>query len=111
MDFAHFRADLLQNASPGTKLGDVESGQWDELIGHLALTTALPVGMARRVVEEVVAYCSEPAEAFIRRRHRELQSQGTPNAEIFPRLVAEVSNRPVAAPPFTERQIRRTIYG
>jgi hypothetical protein len=108
---ALFRADLLQNVQPGTKLGDVESGQWDELIGHLAQTTALPVGMARRVVEEVVAYCSEPAEAFIRRRHRELQSQGSPNAEIFPLLVAEVSRRPVAAPPFTERQIRRTIYG
>jgi hypothetical protein len=92
-------------------LKGMASGQWDELVGHLALTTALPVGMARRVVEEVVAYCSEPAEAFIRRRHRELQDQGASNAEIFPRLVSEVSHRPVAAPPFTERQIRRTIYG
>ena len=89
----------------------VESGQWDELIGHLAQTTALPVGMARRVVEEVVAYCSEPVEDFIRRRHRELQAQGSSNAEIFPRLVAELSRRPVGAPPLTERQIRRTIYG
>ena len=89
----------------------MESGQWDELVDHLAQTTALPMGMARRVVEEVLAYCNEPAEVFIRRRHRELQAQGSPNTEIFPRLVTEVSHRPVAAPRFTERQIRRTIYG
>jgi hypothetical protein len=106
-----FSGRYFAKCHPRRQTQGVESGQWDELIGHLAQTTALPVGMARRVVEEVVAYCSEPAEAFIRRRHRELQSQGTPNAEIFPRLVAEVSNRPVAAPLFTERQIRRTIYG
>ena len=89
----------------------MQSGQWDELVGHLVQTTALPAGMARRVVEEVVAYCSEPADAFIRRRHHELRAQGSPNAEIFRRLVTEVSHRPVAAPRFTERQIRRTIYG
>jgi hypothetical protein len=108
---ARYRADLLQKVAQGSKLGDVESGQWDELVGHLVQTTALPGGMARRVVEEVVAYCSEPAEAFIRRRHRELQAEGSSNADIFPRLVVEVSRRPVAAPRFTERQIRRAIYG
>ena len=32
----------------------MQSGQWDELVGHLVQTTALPAGMARRVVEEVL---------------------------------------------------------
>ena len=31
----------MQNATSGTKLGDVESGQWDELIGHLARPLSL----------------------------------------------------------------------
>jgi hypothetical protein len=89
----------------------VPTDQWDELVDRLVATTAMPAGVARRVVEEVVAYCGESAEAFIRRRHRELQSGGLANAEAFGRIATELVTRPVAAPPFTERQVRRAIYG
>jgi hypothetical protein len=61
--------------------------QWADLVDHLTHTTALPESMARRVVEEVVAFCGEPAEAFIRRRHRELQAarrSSAPSAPSWP---------------------------
>lgn len=82
-----------------------------DLVAHLARTTPLGAEMSRRVVAEVLAYLDEPVEALLRRRHRELQARGLANAEIFPRLAAELASRPVAAPPLTERQIRRAIYG
>jgi hypothetical protein len=84
---------------------------WDDLAGHVARTTGLPAPMAERVVEEVVAYFREPVEAFVRRRHRELQAAGRANPEIFAAIARDVAERPVAAPPLTERQIRRVIYG
>jgi hypothetical protein len=92
-------------------LAGVVTEHWDELVGHLVRTTALPPDAARRVVEEVVAYFGEPTEAFVRRRHRELQAAGLVNADIFRRIAAELAARPVAAPELTERQIRRVIYG
>ena len=93
-------------------LGPVETDEpFAELVAHLARTTPLGVETIRRVVAEVLAYLDEPVEDLLRRRHRELQARGLANAEIFPRLAAEVAARPVAAPPLTERQIRRAIYG
>jgi hypothetical protein len=89
----------------------VASEQWDELVEHLTRTTALSEVAAARLVEEVVAYFSEPAEAFIRRRHRELQAARLANPETFRRIAAELAGRPVAAPEYSERQIRRVIYG
>lgn len=71
----------------------------------------LPAAAAYRVVEEVVAFFREPADAFIRRRHRELKSAGLTNEEIFPLVAHELEARPVLAPQLTERQIRRVIYG
>jgi hypothetical protein len=85
--------------------------QWDELVSHLTRTTPLSEAAAARVVEEVVAYFSEPAEDFIRRRHRELQAARLANADAFRRIADELARRPVAAPQFSERQIRRVVYG
>ena len=82
-----------------------------ELVGHLARTTGLPAGVAARLVEEVVAYFGETTEAFVRRRHRELQAAGGTNAEIFGRIAAELAGRPVAPPTLSERQLRRIVYG
>jgi polyhydroxyalkanoate synthesis regulator phasin len=82
-----------------------------DVIDRLVRSTPLSPEMSRRVVEEVVAYLDEPVETLVRRRHRELQARGLANPEIFRRIVAEVGSRPVAAPPLTERQVRRTIYG
>jgi hypothetical protein len=85
--------------------------RWSELVKHLTLTTPLPAAAATRVVEEVVAYFNESTEGFVRRRHRELQTTGLANAEIFRLVAAELVARPVAAPELSERQIRRLVYG
>ena len=87
------------------------SGQWEELVQHLTRTTLLSPAAAGRVVADVAAYFSEPAEAFIRRRHRELQAAKVANPESFRLIARELAGRPVAAPEFSERQIRRVIYG
>lgn len=87
------------------------TGDWEDVAAHVARTTGLPLGAALRVVEDVAAFFHEPAEVFIRRRHRELQSAGRANQEIFAVIADELASRPVAAPGLTERQIRRVIYG
>jgi hypothetical protein len=66
--------------------------------------------VARRVVDDVVAYFSESTEAVVRRRHRQLQASGLANPAIFDRIAAELAARPVAAL-LTHRQIRRIVYG
>ncbi|HEY7073568.1 MAG TPA: hypothetical protein VH479_25815 [Acidimicrobiales bacterium] len=83
----------------------------DDLVDHLVRTTHLPAGVARRVVDDVVAYFSETTEAVVRRRHRQLQASGLANPAIFDRIADELASRPVAAPPLTHRQIRRIVYG
>lgn len=83
----------------------------DDLIDHLTRTTRLSRSEAERVVGDVVAYFSESADAFIVRRHGELQSEDQKNAAIFARLTEEMRDRRFAAPPLTQRQIRRLIYG
>lgn len=92
----------------GSTLPDVSHA---DLVGHLVRSTPLDPATASRVVAEVVAYYAEPVEAVVRRRHRELQRTGLSNAEIYACIARELSERPVAAPDLTERQIRRLVYG
>ena len=80
------------------------------LVEHLE-DSGISRGTATRVVAEVVAYFSETSQEFIRRRHRELQREGLANAQSFAVIAGELARRPVAAPPMSERQIRRVIYG
>jgi hypothetical protein len=82
----------------------------DPLVDHL-VRAGLTRGEAARVVEEVLAYFSETAESFVRRRHRELQRHGIANARSFSVIAQELASRRVAAPQLSERQIRRLIYG
>lgn len=81
------------------------------LLEHLQRTTAIGPGEARRVVDDVLAWCAEDTEAFVRRRHREVRAQGVKNPEAFERIALELTTRRVAAPPLSLRQIRRVIYG
>jgi hypothetical protein len=67
--------------------------------------------VARRVVEDVLAYHAEPVADYVRRRHTELKAHGGKNAAIFARISEELSHRVVAAPTLTERQLRRLVYG
>jgi hypothetical protein len=85
----------------------------DELSAHLARTTRLDPPEARRAVLELLdLLSSETPEAYVVRRHVELKSSGAlKNDAIFRQIADEIAARPFAAPPFTERQIRRLIYG
>ena len=80
------------------------------LVDHLVAGTGLTPLEAQRVVEDVLAFYAEPVEEFVRRRHAELRTYGVKNAEIFARIAAELQDRLVAAPPLSERQLRRIIY-
>ena len=63
------------------------------------------------MVDDVVAFHSEPVDDYVRRRHAELKSGGAKNSEIFTRLAAELEGRVFAAPELSERQLRRIVYG
>jgi polyhydroxyalkanoate synthesis regulator phasin len=81
------------------------------LVDHLVATTELTAAEAARVIDDVVAFHAEPVEAYVRRRHAELKAHGVRNLEIFARLAEELAHRVVAAPPLSERQLRRIVYG
>ena len=86
-------------------------GELQELVTYLVRTSRLTPAEARRVVGEVMALLDETPDAFIRRRHLALQSEGLSNTAIFARLSAELSQWRFRAPEYSERQIRRIIYG
>ncbi|MFG2883919.1 hypothetical protein ACGFYV_16755 [Streptomyces sp. NPDC048297] len=83
----------------------------EELVDHLTRSTPLNRGEALRVVQDVLAYFDETTQDFVRRRHRELQTQGLQNTEIFERIEADLKYRAVAPPELTLRQLRRMVYG
>jgi hypothetical protein len=81
------------------------------LVERVVTSTGLTSGEAARLVEDVVAYYAETVDDYVRRRHRQLQTHGTRNPEIFARIAAELADRVVAAPDLSERQLRRIVYG
>ena len=82
-----------------------------DLVSRVSASTGLSPGEAARVVADVVAYFAEPVEEFVRRRHQHLQAYGMKNPQIFGQIAAELDRRVVAAPPLSERQLRRIVYG
>ena len=82
-----------------------------DLARYLATSTGLPQSTATRVIVDVTTYFSETIEAFVRRRHAELQQGQRKNDEIWPVIAAELSQRRFAAPGLSERQLRRLVYG
>jgi hypothetical protein len=82
-----------------------------DLVAYLTRTSRLSGEEVRRVVQEVLGFLDETPEDFVRRRHRALQAEGLSNASIYVRLAAELSAWRFRAPEYTERQIRRLIYG
>jgi len=85
----------------------------DELAAFLSRSTQLDANEARRILDEVVAWlASETVEQFVVRRHRELKDGEAQRNDAIYRVIAdEIVQRPFAAAPLTERQIRRLIYG
>jgi hypothetical protein len=63
------------------------------------------------LVDQVLSFLDERPEEFVSRRHRALQGEGLSNSEIFARLAAELERWRFRAPAYSERQIRRMIYG
>jgi hypothetical protein len=94
------------SASPRDAAADLT-----ELVEYLARTSRLTTAEARRVVHEVMAFLDDTPEAFVRRRHLQLQHQGLSNTAIFERLAIELRTLRFRAPEFSERQLRRLIYG
>ncbi len=84
----------------------------DDLIRHLSAATALSPVAARRCVREVLAYYDEAVEAFVVRRHHELQQEGQlKNEAIYQQIIAEAQERRFAIATLSPRQVRRMIYG
>lgn len=83
----------------------------EELIAHIARLTALSAPDSARVIDEIFAYYHESVDAFVARRHREMQAEGLLNAQIFRRILDEIHLLRFPAPTLSERQVRRIIYG
>ena len=82
-----------------------------ELVEYLARSSRLSLQEATRLVDEVLAFMSEMPEDFVRRRHLALQAQGLSNRDIYLQIAQELASRRFRAPEYSERQIRRIIYG
>ena len=82
-----------------------------ELVDRVAGSTGLTPAEAARVVEDVLAWYREPVEEYVRRRHAFHRLYGKRNPEIFALIAGELADRLVAAPPLSQRQLRRIIYG
>jgi len=82
-----------------------------ELVARVADSSGLTHGEAARVIGDVLAHFAEPVDAYVRRRHRELQTYGVRNDAAFRTIAAELRARLVAAPELSERQLRRIVYG
>ena len=111
-DGARFRANSLLSITENGSIARMDSTDgFGALVEHLERTTRLSRAEAERVVAEVLDYFSESLEAFVTRRHAELQGEELRNPEIFARLLAEARQRRFAAPTLSERQLRRMVYG
>src|SRR4030095_9607811 len=82
-----------------------------ELVTYLARSSRMTAAEARRAVDGGLALMNETPEEFIRRRHLALQSHGHSNTAIFVQIARELAQRRFRAPDYTQRQIRRLIYG
>lgn len=82
-----------------------------ELLARLERVGGLDRRAAARLVAEVLAYWAETPEAWVSRRHAELQAEGLTNDAIFARIAAELPERRFTSPSLTTRQLRRLVYG
>jgi hypothetical protein len=82
-----------------------------ELVDRIASSTGLTPAEAARVVDDVVAWYSEPVDDYVKRRHAYYRLYGKRNAEIFALIAEELHGRLAPAPSQSERKLRRIIYG
>jgi hypothetical protein len=89
----------------------VEPAAAPDLLTRLERVGGLDRRAAERLVAECLAYWSETPEAWVARRHAELQAEGLANDAIFARIAAELPERRFTSPPRSARQLRRLVYG
>jgi len=82
-----------------------------DIVRRVAESTGLTEAGAARVVDDVIAWHTEPVEDFVRRRHAHHQTYGVRNEQIYQLIAAELAARVVAAPHLSTRQLRRIVYG
>lgn len=82
-----------------------------ELVEYLVRSCSFSPAEAARVVADVLGYFSEEPEDFVRRRHRELKARGFTNDQAFGQIAAEMPQRRYAPPEYSQRQLRRIVYG
>jgi hypothetical protein len=88
-----------------------EPSELADLVAYLVRTSRLTPPEAVRLIDEVLSFLAERPEEFVCRRRRALQAEGVPNGEIYARLRDELASWRFRAPEYSERQIRRLIYG
>lgn len=67
--------------------------------------------LAHAVTREVIDALGCSVDTYIERRHAELKQAGLTNDRIFATIRHELGVLRFSAPPLTERQIRRRVYG
>lgn len=112
-EFGQNRWEMTHEPADFASVPDSKGAQDDmgELVDYLARSSRLSAQEATRLVNEVLAFMSEVPEDFIRRRHLALQAQGLSNRAIYLQISDELANRRFRAPEYSERQLRRIIYG
>lgn len=66
---------------------------------------------AGRAVLEVIDAFAYEVDDFVSTRHAELRARGFDNSGIFEQLRSDLTQLRFKAPPLTDRQLRRRIYG
>jgi protein-disulfide isomerase-like protein with CxxC motif len=82
-----------------------------ELVANIAASAGLTHAEAARVVQDVLSWYREPVEDYVRRRHAQHKRDRKRNPEIFALIAGELTDRLVAAPVLSQRQLRRIVYG
>ncbi|MDX6420649.1 MAG: hypothetical protein QOG28_5269 [Trebonia sp.] len=82
-----------------------------DLVRHVARSTGLDDATASRVVADVIAYFGQTVEEYVIQRHANLKSRNRRNDEIWPLITDEIKTRRFKADEFSERMLRRMVYG
>jgi len=101
-----------QNTNSGSGFSDsTDDPAHEALIQRVRTLACTDRHRAEHLVDEILHYFNDTPEAFITRRHRELQQAGLNNPKIYALIAEELKTRRFHCPAMSLRQIRRVIYG
>jgi hypothetical protein len=78
-----------------------------ERLSHIIPVDNLDIN---KLHEEILSFFSESKIDYIKRRHKELQSQGYKNTNIYTIISTEIPNRLFRGQKLSARQLKRIIY-